>query len=142
MKNIKIFFNMLLIIIPLATFLASIMHLDSTMKISEATDDIFGSSMDAYITFLFLLPTILAEIDLIYNIKSLIVNRNSFIRKIVNTICILLSLMILFLVVCCYNGFAQYFNISINRILDYIIIWSVLYTIFFIFRCIKTKKDK
>ena len=137
MKTIKTIFNILLVGVPLVTFFVGIIYLDSAIKFSNEIDDIFGSTMDAYIVFLFLFPTLLAEIDLIYNIKNLIVNHNGLIWKIARIIRILLSLLILFLVVCCFSSLTQYLNISTIDVLNFITVWTVLYIVFIIFKCIK-----
>lgn len=106
--------NLSFIVVLLLTLVIFNALLQANMAHSQINDDILGSKMDIFIGIVFLIPIILAEIDIFYTIKYLLLqqvkNKN---RTLINIISYILSILIITALLFCM--FLNYFfSIYIN----------------------------
>ena len=67
--------NLSFIVVLLLTLVIFNALLQANMAHSQINDDILGSKMDIFIGIVFLIPIILAEIDIFYTIKYLLLQQ-------------------------------------------------------------------
>ena len=124
--------NLSFIVVLLLTLVIFNALLQANMAHSQINDDILGSKMDIFIGIVFLIPIILAEIDIFYTIKYLLLqqvkNKN---RTLINIIsCILSILIITALLFCMFLNyfFSIYINYNVFCILLWV--WGLIYLLF------------
>ena len=112
------------IIVLLLTLIIFNALLQANISYSQTNDDILGSKMDVFIGIVFLIPIILAEIDIFYTIKYLLLqqlNKNKY-RTLINIISCSLSIFIIIALLFCML-WDHFFSIYINYNIFCILLW-------------------